>query len=82
VPKNWWTFFERPLGQLWQLAENSGPEYQRSQIPPSRIQHWGQKTLILLSFTIGGKFHFVTALEAPQLGGGNVLVLLNAGPTG
>jgi hypothetical protein len=49
-------------------------------LPPADlvdIQHWGQKILNLLSFhtisRIGGDFHLVTALEAPQVGG-NVLV--------
>jgi len=48
--------------------------------PPSDyqdIQQWGQSTLNLLSFhtitRIGKAFHFVVALDAPQVGG-NVLV--------
>jgi hypothetical protein len=48
------------------------------------IQHSGQKILNLLSFhtisRIGGNFHFVTALEAPQVGG-KVLVSLAELPT-
>jgi hypothetical protein len=47
------------------------------------IQHWGQKILNLLSVHIisrvGGNFHLVTALEAPQVGG-NVLVSLAESP--
>jgi hypothetical protein len=47
------------------------------------IQEWGQKILNLLSFhlisRIGGKFHFVVALEAAQVSG-NVLVSLAEGP--
>jgi hypothetical protein len=55
--------------------------------PPSDfrdVQHWGQKILNLLSVhlisRIGGNFHLVTALEAPQVGG-NVLVSLAESPT-
>jgi len=59
----------------------------KHQPPPDfqDIQHWGQKILNLLSFhtisRVGGNFHFVTALEAPQVGG-NVLVSLAELPAG
>lgn len=47
------------------------------------IQHWGQKVLNLLSVhiisRIGGNFHLVVALEAPQVGG-NVLVSVAESP--
>jgi hypothetical protein len=47
------------------------------------IQEWGQKILNLLSVhlisRIGGNFHFLVALEAPQTGG-NVLVSLAEPP--
>lgn len=47
------------------------------------IQKWGQKILNLLSVhlisRIGGNFHFLVALEAPQTGG-NVLVSIAKGP--
>jgi hypothetical protein len=47
------------------------------------IQDWGQKILNLLSVhlisRVGGNFHFVVALEAPQTGG-NVLVSIAESP--
>jgi hypothetical protein len=47
------------------------------------IQNWGQKILNLLSVhlisRVGGNFHFVVALEAPQTGG-NVLVSIAESP--
>lgn len=56
--------------------------------PPAdfqHIEHWGQKILNLLSLhtisRIGGNFHLVTALEAPQAGG-NVLVSVAESPRG
>jgi hypothetical protein len=54
--------------------------------PPSDfwdIQDWGQKILNLLSVhlisRVGGNFHFIVALEAPQTGG-NVLVSVAESP--